>query len=154
MYQVNQKFDHERCGKTYTIKGAWSGARPGKSHCFLMCDDFNGHAYAGKVTPVDNVMDINHAEFNDMCGGHPEWFTLQNPPKSKSASVSIASIYCWLEKIEYDLGNVERLMHRYLKDEGIIEARRKERQELESHNRRFEYMLLGPFLRLNGKKTG
>lgn len=84
MYQVNQKFRHALSGKEYVIKGAWSGALPGKDHCFIMCCDFVGHAYSGSVTPVRSVWNISEAEFDHMSGGHPEWFIpVQSPPAAQ-----------------------------------------------------------------------
>lgn len=72
---VNMAFKHVRTGVTYVIKGAWDGKSPHKSCCFLMRADGRGHAYAGKVTPVDNIWDISQNELTDMCG-EPDRFIL------------------------------------------------------------------------------
>lgn len=84
MFKVNQRFAHRNSGDVYMIKGAWDGKYPNNSHCFLMNENFKGHAYAGKVTPVKSVWHISNDEFCDMTGHHPDWFLLiEEPPAER-----------------------------------------------------------------------
>lgn len=121
MKKINQCFINTRNGCVYTIKGAWSGRKPGNNVVFLMRVGNVGHAFAGRVTYVKSVHEISDNEFIEMTGGHPDWF-VECPPTEmvsyENLQVNFSTLFLFCEKLYINLISGEKaVLHNHVETE-------------------------------------